>query len=76
MADLSTCRLTETAPFTHCGVDIFGPFIVKQRRSEVKSYGAMFTYLASRAVHIEVTFSMNDSFVLALRQLAAECGDV
>ena len=36
MADLPACRSTETAPFTHCGVDIFGPFIVKQRRSEVK----------------------------------------
>ena len=36
MADLPTCRLTETAPFTHCGMNIFGPsFIVKQRRSEV-----------------------------------------
>ena len=37
MTDLPTCRLTETAPFTHCVVNIFGPslFIVKQRRSEV-----------------------------------------
>ena len=57
MADLPACRLTETAPFTRCRVDIFGPFIVKQRRSEVKKYGAMFTCVASRAVHIEVTFS-------------------
>ena len=57
MADLPACRLTETASFTRCRVDIFGPFIVKQRRSEVKKYGAMFTCVASRAVHIEVTFS-------------------
>ena len=78
IADLPTCRLTETAPFTHCGVDIFGPsFIVKQRRSEVKRYGAMFTCMASRAVHIEVTFSLDsDSFILALRRLIAKCGNV
>ena len=68
MADLPACRLTDTAPFTHCGVDIFGPFIVKQRRSEVKRYGALFTCMASRVVHIEVTFFFDsDSFILALR---------
>ena len=50
--DLPACRLTETVPYTHCGMDIFGPFIAKQRRSEVKRYGAMFTCMASRAVHI------------------------
>ena len=73
MADLPACRLTETAPFTHCGVDIFGPFIVKQRRSEVKRYGAMFTCMTSRAV----TFSLdNDSFILALRRLIARRGNV
>ena len=77
MADLPACRSTETAPFTHCGVDIFGPFIVKQRRSEVKRYGAMFTCMASRAVHIEVTFSLDsDSFILALRRLIARRGNV
>ena len=73
MADLPACRLTETAPFTHCGVDIFGPFIVKQRRSEVKRYGAMFTCMTIRAV----TFSLdNDSFILALRRLIARRGNV
>ena len=77
MAYLPGCRLTETAPFTHCRVNILDPFIVKQRRSEVKRYGAMFTCMTSRAVHNEVTFSMDtDSFILALRRLIARCGDV
>ena len=44
MADLPACRLTEAAPFTHCGVDIFAQFIVKQTRSEVKRYGAVYLY--------------------------------
>ena len=77
MEDLLACRLTETAPFTHCGVDIFDPFIVKQRRSEVKRYGTMLTCMANRAVHIEVTFSLDtDLFILALRRLIARCGNV
>ena len=32
-------------------VQLFGPFKIKFKRSEVKRYGAMFTCLASRAVH-------------------------
>ena len=33
----------------------------------MKGYGALFTYLASRAVHIEVVASMEmDSFIMAL----------
>ena len=43
MANLHSCRLNECASFTHCRLDMFGPIIVKQRRSEVKCYGAMFT---------------------------------
>ena len=36
MANLPACSSKETAPFTHCGVDMFGSFTVKQRRSTVK----------------------------------------
>ena len=75
MANLHSCRLNECASFTHCRLDMFGPIIVKQRRSEVKCYGAMFTWIASRAIHIEVVFNLDtDSFILALRRLAATCG--
>ena len=72
MANLPACRLKEAAPFTHCRVDMFGPIAVKQRRSTVKWYGAMFTCMASRAVHVEVLFSLDtDSFILALQRLVA-----
>ena len=66
-ADLLKDRINEAPPFTYCGVDLFGPFLVKERQSEMKGYGALFTYLASRAVHIEVVASMEmDSFIMAL----------
>ena len=77
MANLPACRLKEAAPFTYCGVDMFGSFTVKQRRSTVKQYGAMFACMASRAVQIEVTFSLEtDSFILALSRLVAQRGNI
>ena len=79
MADLPACRLTETVPFTHYGGGGGGGtnLPVKQRRSKVKRYGAMFACMASRAVHIEATFSLyTDTFILALIQLIARHADV
>ena len=67
MADLPLHRLAEAPLFTYCRVDMFGPFVIKQQRNEIQRYGAMFTYIASRAVHIEITHSLNsDSFIQAL----------
>ncbi|XP_030828101.1 uncharacterized protein LOC115919169 [Strongylocentrotus purpuratus] len=70
MADLPVERVTpDHPPFTNTGVDFFGPFYVKQGRSEVKRYGCVFTCLATRAVHIEVANSLEtDSFINALRR--------
>ena len=64
-------------PFTNCAVDMFGPFLIKEGRKELKRYGALFTCLASRAVHIECTCSMDtDSFIQALRQFIAKRGNI
>ena len=72
MANLPYCRVAEAPPFTFCGVEMFGPFIIKQRRSQVKRYGATFTCMSCQAVHIEIThFLDTDSFILALRRLIA-----
>ena len=77
IADLPKDRVNEAPPFTYCGIDLFGPFIVKERRSEMKRYGALFTCLASRAVHIEVVASMEtDSFIMALRRVIARRGNI
>ena len=76
-ADLLKDRVNEAPPFTYCGVDLFGPFLVKERRSEMKRYGALFTCLASRAVHIEVVASMEmDSFIMAVRRVIARRGNI
>ena len=69
MANLPKDRISEEAPFSYCGIDIFEPFTVKDGCKEKKSYGALFVCLSSRAVHIEVIHSMTtDSFVKCLRR--------
>ena len=52
-------------------------FLVKEGRKIQKRYGAMFTCLCSRAVHIETTNSMKtDSFIQALRRLISRRGNI
>ena len=67
MAPLPSARVAPTdPPFTHVGVDYFGPLFVKQGRSQVKRYGCLFTCLTMRAVHIEVAHTLEaDSFICA-----------
>ena len=68
MAHLPQQRCIETGPFSHCGVDMFGLFIIKGRKAEFRRYAALFTCFSSRAVHIEITSSSGaDYSSLALR---------
>ena len=53
-----SCRLSEEPPCTYFVVDMFGSFVEKQRRSQVKRYEAMFPCMTSRAVHIKITHNL------------------
>ena len=45
MADLPVDRVTSgKPPFSLVGVNCFGPFIVRKGRSQVKWYGALYTF--------------------------------
>ena len=73
MSDLPEQRLIEEPPFSYCGVDMSGPFLVKEGQKIHKRYGAMFTCLCSRAVYKEATNSMTtDSFIQVIWE---ECGN-
>ncbi|XP_076869830.1 uncharacterized protein LOC143521148 [Brachyhypopomus gauderio] len=77
MADLPEERTEASPPFAYCGLDCFGPFIVKERRKDLKLYGLLFTCLCSRAVHIETIEDLTtDAFMNALRTFIAIRGPV
>lgn len=77
LADLPEDRVEPAPPFTYSAVDYFGPFMVKEGRKEIKRYGVLFTCMASRAIHIETSTSLEtDAFINALRRFQAERGPV
>ena len=76
MASLPQDRTTPSKPpFTHTGVDNFGPFEVRRGRTKVKRYGVLFTCLNIRAIHLEIASSLDtESFINALRRFIASRG--
>ena len=82
MSNLPEARLAiNQPPFTNTGVDYFGPLTVKQGRGTrstdgtSKRYGAIFTCLSTRAVHIELVGNLStDNFILALRRFISKRG--
>ena len=78
MADLPSDRLTpDEPPFSRVGMDYFGPFNVKRGRVTVKRYGVIYTCLSSRAVHLEIAYSIEtDSCIHAIRRFIARRGVV
>ena len=76
MADLPAERLDyQSYPFTHVGMYYFGQFELKLLRSSMNRWCCLFTYLTTRAVHIEVVRILDtDSCLVAIiRFIAGRC---
>lgn len=82
MSNLPPNRLTMDPPFTHVGLDVFGPWSVVTRQTrggaaESKRWAVIFACLSTRAVHLEVIDSMTtSSFINALRRFLSIQGPV
>ena len=77
IADLPEDRLDPAPPFTYSAVDFIGSWLIKEGRRQVKRYGVLFTYLASRAIHVEAANSLDTSFLLnAYRRFIGRRGPV
>ncbi|XP_058817608.1 uncharacterized protein LOC131680909 [Topomyia yanbarensis] len=76
MADLPPARLAAfSRPFTHVGIDYFGPMEVVIGRRVEKRWGMLATCLTIRAIHIELVHSLStDSCIMALRSFIARRG--
>ena len=77
MADIPLDRLKLfSPPFTTTGVDLFGPFLLKNgRKKSTKAWGALFTCATVRAVHLEIVESLSTtSFLHAFRRFVAHHG--
>ena len=76
MADLPSFRLKPGYPFENTAIDYFGPICVKYGyRGRKKAYGAVFTCLTTRAIHLElVTDLSTDAFLLSFRRFISLYG--
>ena len=75
MADLPIERLYRTPPFYHCGIDVFGPFLIRHGKRTRANTGTqkirvlMFTCMYSRGIHLETLESMDTaSFKMAFQR--------
>ena len=82
MSDLPYDRIEiGQLPFYNTGIDNFGPILTKKSRKtrsttgKTKRWGALFTCLNKRAVHLEIVWDLaTDSFKLALRGFCSRTG--
>ena len=78
MAPIPNFRVcTSLRAFTHTALDFAGPFLTKQGRGKVKTkrYLCLFTCASSRAVHLEIAYSLDtDSFLNAFYRMVSRRG--
>jgi len=74
MAPLPEARLgTSLRCYAHCGVDFAGPFVVKlKRKVTAMRYLYLFTCARTRAVHLEIAYSLDTAnFLNAFSRMVA-----
>ncbi len=66
MAPLPKARLYLLRAFDRIGIDYAGPFLTKQGRGKtrVKRYLCIFTCLTTRAVHLEMSYSLDTTSLI------------
>ena len=75
MPPLPTKRVSQSSPFSHSGVDYFGPLFVKSRYENKKVWVCLYTCLVTRAVHLELMSDMStEQFLLGFRRFVARHG--
>ena len=75
MPPLPKQRVIESVPFSHCGIDYFGPLYVKEKSGAQKVWVCLFTCLVTRAVHLELIPDMStEMFLHGLRRFVARHG--
>lgn len=75
MGQLPEQRLKPSPAFYNTSLDLFGPLMIRdtvKRRTRAKTYGVIFTCLASRAVHIDLVEGYDtQSFLSAFRRFVS-----
>ena len=63
MIDLSNAQVNKAPAFSHTGVDFLGLILIKEKRfrnkTTLKTYGCVFVYMVSKAVHIELATDLS-----------------
>ncbi|XP_055615002.1 uncharacterized protein LOC129761309 [Toxorhynchites rutilus septentrionalis] len=76
MSDLAPSRLAACSrPFTHMGVDYFGPIMVSANRKTEKRWVLIATCLTIRAIHLQIAHTLStDSCIMALHNVIGRRG--
>ena len=75
MASLPRERLEDTRPFNNVGIDYLGPLYVRKFRRTEKRYVLLITCLSTRAIHLEVSYTLDtDSLLMSLRRFFSRRG--
>uniref|UniRef100_A0A914DSB9 Integrase catalytic domain-containing protein n=1 Tax=Acrobeloides nanus TaxID=290746 RepID=A0A914DSB9_9BILA len=72
MAPLPAERIKRVTPFENCGIDNFGPYIVKSNGEALKVWGCLFVCFVTRSIHIETVSELSAmAFINAFRRFVA-----